>query len=449
MWLRVALDDHASGLDVPFPTQDRPTERLLHNRVSSVDYVLNRSRPAENRFDQRLCGLEVYPAAHRPSEEAILDVATKLTRWDAIYFIQSARRGHVFEQEWAFGLALPSVISFLVKGITGFGIENTGGLESTVGIVLAHLSHFLSVLALYHLGLKLYGERRLAFVSALLHVLSPAGLFLSAPYNESPFSFLSFVGYLLFARGCLDKSRGHLGDAAIVGSGIIFGLATAFRSNGLLNGIPFAIYSVVELRQFLKSPNTVSLRRLAAFGIGGQSIALGSIGPQALAYEIFCSELSDAEPRPWCNKLIPSIYTFVQERYWNVGFLRYWTPGNIPLFLLAAPMIYLLIKSAWDMLIAISTTAGRRRTDSSVPSDSSMLIAAMALSQLVLATSAVTTYHIQVITRISSGYPLWYFWLAQKLSAPVTSKTASGVVTYMVMYAAIQGALFASFLPPA
>lgn len=79
----------------------------------------------------------------------------------------------------------------------------------------------------------------------------------------------------------------------------------------------------------------------------------------------------------------------------------------------------------------------------------SLLLGALALTQLLLAGAAVTTYHIQVITRISSGYPLWYFWLAQKLTCPATTKTAGGVVMYMVMYAIIQGALFASFLPPA
>ncbi len=40
----------------------------------------------------------------------------KLVRWDALYFTHMADQGHVFEQEWAFGVGLSSVISWIAKG---------------------------------------------------------------------------------------------------------------------------------------------------------------------------------------------------------------------------------------------------------------------------------------------------------------------------------------------
>ena len=61
---------------------------------------------------------------HSPNEFAF-DVGTKLTRWDAIYYIQAARRGYLFEQEWAFGSGLPTIVSFIVEGI----VVNTHTLE--------------------------------------------------------------------------------------------------------------------------------------------------------------------------------------------------------------------------------------------------------------------------------------------------------------------------------
>jgi phosphatidylinositol glycan class V len=131
----------------------------------------------------------------------------------------------------------------------------------------------------------------------------------------------------------------------------------------------------------------------------------------------------------------------------NVGFLRYWTPPNIPLFILAAPLLYILVTSGIENLAPLTVLKQQDRLIKTA--DKSLLIQSMALSQLVLAVLAISTYHIQIITRISSGYPLWYFWLAQKLESPATSKTAGSIVIFMVMYAAIQGALFASFLPPA
>ena len=37
----------------------------------------------------------------------------KLVRWDAIYFSLLSQRGHVFEQEWAFGVGLSRPVSFI------------------------------------------------------------------------------------------------------------------------------------------------------------------------------------------------------------------------------------------------------------------------------------------------------------------------------------------------
>lgn len=56
----------------------------------------------------------IPPYASSP-RDPIQGLATSLTRWDAIYFVQVARRGYVFEQEWAFGAGLPTVIFLLKK----------------------------------------------------------------------------------------------------------------------------------------------------------------------------------------------------------------------------------------------------------------------------------------------------------------------------------------------
>jgi GPI mannosyltransferase 2 len=38
-------------------------------------------------------------------------VLAKFVRWDAIYFTQMAKDGHVFEQEWAFGIGISGLLS--------------------------------------------------------------------------------------------------------------------------------------------------------------------------------------------------------------------------------------------------------------------------------------------------------------------------------------------------
>ena len=191
--------------------------------------------------------------------------------------------------------------------------------QALAAIAISNAAHLLSALVLYRLGRVVWRDHTLSLVAALLHVLSPAGLFLSAPYAESSFALLSFTGYLLFALGCRAESRPFRRDGYTVLAGVLFGLATAFRSNGILNGIPFAWEVIRHLPRLAQRPLDTT-RRLFALGVGGVCVAAGSLGPQVAAWLRFCSGASGATPaRPWCRGYLPSIYAFVQSHYWWVA----------------------------------------------------------------------------------------------------------------------------------
>ncbi|OGM48711.1 GPI mannosyltransferase 2 [Aspergillus bombycis] len=167
---------------------------------------------------------------------------------------------------------------------------------------------------------------------------------------------------------------------------------------------------------------------------------------QALAYADFCLDVQTS--RPWCRHLIPSIYAWVQRQYWDVGFLRYWTIRNLPLFLLAIPMLLTLCRSSiWAM--SLSKAEGPLFSTMSAS-----LLTRLALPQGLLAVLGFTNYHVQIINRICSGYPLWYWYIACQIVGdccePRSKKTPGWgfVVQGMVMYAIVQAALYGSFLPP-
>jgi phosphatidylinositol glycan class V len=140
-----------------------------------------------------------------------------------------------------------------------------------------------------------------------------------------------------------------------------------------------------------------------------------------------------------------------------VGFLRYWTLSNLPLFLIAAPMLYTLIDSARIVLNGQMTEGTARINIKQKPSKSGAvphsnvltdaILIRLALPQLALACGALSSFHVQVITRLSSGYPLWYVVLARDVMDD--KRTAQWTVRWMVMYALIQAVLFVNFLPPA
>lgn len=150
--------------------------------------------------------------------------------------------------------------------------------------------------------------------------------------------------------------------------------------------------------------------------------------------------------------------------------MKYWTLSNLPLFLLAAPMLYIMTRSsiwAWNWHRTVSSTHldkhpsnshaatrdGERNSSATATGD---IVKKLLLPQLVLAVLALTSYHVQIITRLSSGYPVWYWWLAcltlddEKMRIFGSSwRSARIVSSWMIGYALIQAGLFASFLPPA
>jgi Gpi18-like mannosyltransferase len=376
-----------------------------------------------------------------------------------------------------------------------------------------------------------------------MHILSPAGLFLSAPYAESLFSLLSFLGHLLYVYGQPSTTKGKtpprtiLHDLALLASGLTFSLATTIRSNGILFGLLFAHDALVELchlaeyyKDWLSAGDDwflISLAFIPGIGFGfilprlpsnyfvprnlaedwsvwgfwvcasvawavwgmtmiyhlqrlapqirgeprefrdrkfvvtvlaGAAIIPGALYPQYLAYIEYCQDPALNSLRPWCNNFVPSITNFVQSHYWGNGLFKYWKLSNMPLFLCAAPELFFLLRSGWAAL-----TSGPRTpttSTSATPSeDSSLEVPSvwrpLALPQLALCILTITTLHIQIINRITSGYPLHLvYWagclvISQGEPKVESGMGASGVVRWIVMYALIQGALYAAFCPPA
>ncbi|KAL4976636.1 GPI mannosyltransferase 2 [Aspergillus desertorum] len=394
-----------------------------------------------------------------------LPIPLKFVRWDSIYFVHIGQIGYVFEQEWAFS----STYGYLVNSLSSFlfpSHDSSGAAEFAVtAVVLSHVAHYLSVLVLYRLSLIVFGheterKRVLCFLSAALHIISPAGAFLSAPYGESLFSFLNMTGFYIYSSSLVDfaKRKQSMSDVKLIISGCLFAVATAVRSNGILNGILLAYDAFNQAHNIIARRSSRAAVRLCFVILSGCTVALGFIIPQSLAYIAYC--MNEGVSRPWCQSLVPSIYGWVQAHYWGVGFFRYWAMSNLPLFLLASPMLLVLFLSClWALRVGVShslcmsTKAGHLLS----ARPSAQLIIQLAIAQLVLVAMALTTYHVQIINRISSGYPLWYWYLANR--ALETTDRFSSASRYsgqfmvflqaMVIYALVQGVLFGSFLPPA
>lgn len=152
-----------------------------------------------------------------------------------------------------------------------------------------------------------------AFLASVLHIIAPAGIFLSAPCAESLFSLCNFAGILAYTA-----SHGTQNPLYLLPAGLAFGAACTVRSNGLFSGLLFA-YDVLALLhshglRLLTSPG--ALLRISTLIVAGTCVAVGFVAPQWIAYREFCMQRAGPTRRPWCEKMPPSIYTFVQDYYW-------------------------------------------------------------------------------------------------------------------------------------
>lgn len=424
-----------------------------------------------------------------------------LFRWDAFYFVKAAERGHIYEQEWAFSWAYAKLLGLTGRcerccPLSGLSIDNSPDVSNSLecplqyyivaGVVLSHVFHLLSVLVLYRLLTIILDprqQRRVPFVASVLHILTPASLFYSAPYAEALFSFLNLTGMLLYAQSkAIAKAGGSRlqEDAYKLSSGLVFALAALVRSNGLLSGLIF-LYDAASLLPRIGSAqlNAHDIRRALVTCVAGSFIAFGFVSPQYLAYTEFCGRDAGSQSREWCEKAIPSVYSWVQSHYWyaclpgrltyltlprNVGLFRYWTISNLPLFLVAAPMLWVLLESSVTVLRncvqrplhGLHVLQVGETVDPSFSASGAHSLPELALPQLMLAIAAITNFHVQIINRIASAYPTWYVmvagWLVDKRTTTSVGKSSSRdqwFIRGMIMYALVQGMLFANFLPPA
>jgi len=198
------------------------------------------------------------------------------------------------------------------------------------GVLVSNLSHLLSVFVLYNLTKLVYPKEgdKVAFVASVIHVLTPAGIFLVAPYSEGLFALLSFMGYYLYVRSTHVYYRGGGGWRQmgwVVAAGVVWMLAGMVRSNGVLNGVVVAVEFVREGWILLRGRGERGvgrrLLRIAGLGIAGVLVGLGLVVPQGIAWMQFCAAAAGGgggggRGREWCSRTLPSIYSYVQDKYW-------------------------------------------------------------------------------------------------------------------------------------
>lgn len=300
-----------------------------------------------------------------------------LSRWDAEHFLFIAERGYLYEHNHAFFPLLPLALRGAGLALRPLACWLTLRGRLLLAVALLNSGLFvLSAAALYALGRAVLGDRRQATIAGLLFCLSPANVFLTAGYSESLFAALTFGGLCLLEGG------------SVLGGGLALSLATATRANGLANA-GFLLYLPLRwglaraagvwggaggARRALRLAG-IALRVLLTAGLGCGLVALPFAAFQLYGYRTFCMpslrpedvapqllalaqvkgyRVPDATrpPPPWCARRPPLLYSYIQDVYWDVGFLRYFQLRQTPNFLLALPAAALVAMAAWSYAAA-------------------------------------------------------------------------------------------------
>lgn len=390
------------------------------------------------------------PAIHSSSViwQAIAHVVEKLSIWDNVYYTTMAQRGSYYEHEWAFGRLLWYTVRIVADTLVSPIMHIVGSPLPQIfnyaiaSIVLSNLSHFLACYMLYFLTRQVFPKngRKFALITAYSLLVSPAGIFLLAGYGESTFALLTFCGLYLRQIKC------H------IAAGVCFALSLGIRGNGIFWGIVFVIDLLAELLRAVKS-RSLPFKSLLSIILGGAVLGGSFLYIQWLAYTQYCQDRPLSELRPWCSLKLPFIFTFVQKHYWNVGFLQYWTPNNIPNFGFATPTVVIIcLSSIWALKLMIKGPVAQsaRQSPLNVPSVA-LTLAPCLIVQLILLFGSILIWHSQIITRIASCLPIinWYIGYLFTSTKLGDIKLAKVIIAYAIIWTCAQAALFACYLPPA
>lgn len=351
-------------------------------------------------------------------------------RWDAEYFLHISEHGYTYENTLPFFPLYPLSIKLLRFGfINVMPFLSVRSLSLLIGITINIIFFAKAANVLYELGVKVLRDQRKAEIATVLFCFNPASIFFTAPYSESLYSWLSFSLML--------KCFEDINSVLII---VPLSLSIFCRSNGLIN-IGFVAYYGLK-RMFTQTTvltfvtvflKTFSILIIIAFHFGLM---------QVYNYYLFClkksfnfpdfikdfaiqNELVMAGNRtndsisPWCSYNLPISYSYVQDHYWNVGFLRYFEFKQIPNFLLAMPIVLIILVNSFKYFRqhqAYCLRLGIFNLKKSILQ--SVTIADQNQLVFIFHAVALTLFcfffvHVQVTTRlISSSSPMLYFFSA-------------------------------------
>lgn len=309
---------------------------------------------------------------------------------------------------------------------------------------------------LYRLLVRLTNSQIAAYHGTIGFLINPANIFFTACYTESIY-FCFFISAIYCL--CEREPRPWL-------SAVFLFLASATRSNGFINVgfiLHFTIHAAVA--KIYRKSSLCEVSFIIMCGVVQSFIViLPYIAFQCYAWFRYChsAELCMASEsldcltadHEWCSSTVPSIYSYIQVKYWDNGLFNYWQAKKIPLFILATPTIVICLrtlrKTVVDLSIGVmkSDFFGFRSAEAGLPWAGAPMQICCWVHLTILSVFAILFMNIEVITRLVwSSSPLVYIYAAQIIQHSTVNRRRKFLLGYSFLYSTAGVLLHSNFYP--
>ena len=250
------------------------------------------------------------------------------TKWDSAHFLNiAANGGYKQESDVAFLPLYPSVVRFVADlFVVGEGSCRRNDLVVVVALCINLVCFVFSSLVFVRLLEEWKLSPAVQKMAFWVHIGNPANVFFTTAYTESIYAASSWLSMLLLERhrplwACLT-----------------FLVASSIRSNGVLNA---AIPACMLCRSLLAS--NPSPANVARFFFACAAPLLPFLLLDSWNHAFLCST-SASYKQEWASRCVSALhgyfgtYAQIQRKYWNVGFLKYYTLKQVPNILVALPI---------------------------------------------------------------------------------------------------------------
>ena len=381
-------------------------------------------------------------------DQIIFTVFSGLNSWDSQYYTFIARNGYDEESKLVFLPLFPLCLRYfskIVQVLTLNALHETS-IMLISAFVLNTIFFVIAVFAIHRLTLVLIDPSgEFAFKTVGRFIVSPATVFFLATYTESMFAALTFTSLLMIHQ-----------NQVFTGS-ILIALSTLTRSNGLIT-IGFLFHHLVLLYVNGRIGNLQFLFKV----IMSTVVTIFPFFYYQFIYikATYCGFDYDKSKWSFCHasRDWETPYNYLQSRYWKQGFLNYWKLKQIPNFILAMPIILVIVITSitWILInkkltsnLGFVPLKGKQDEETRENPRENFwkckFMVPFIFHGLFLVIYGLFFTHVQVITRlICSSTPLIY-WIAAAF--PSGSGPEKIIHWYFLSYIFLGIVLFSNFYP--